>query len=67
MQKKFDLTFNDPKSGQSYHVRELFSDYRELAELEHLCNAAIRQLTIKFEILNDEFKVKYRCSPIHHN
>ncbi len=41
-------------------------DYRELAALEHLYNAAIRQLTIKFEILNDEFKVKYERSPIHH-
>ncbi len=41
-------------------------DYRELAALEHLYNAAIRQLTIKFEILNDEFKVNYERSPIHH-
>ncbi|MBE6541743.1 MAG: GTP pyrophosphokinase family protein [Ruminococcaceae bacterium] len=38
----------------------------ELAELQHLCNAAIKQLTIKFEILNDEFRVKYERSPIHH-
>lgn len=47
-------------------LNELFRDYRELAEMEHLYNAAIRQLTSKFEILNDEFRVKYERSPIHH-
>ncbi|MBQ7930236.1 MAG: hypothetical protein IJ334_04380 [Clostridia bacterium] len=33
-------------------LHDLFRDYRELAEMEHLYNAAIRQLTSKFEILN---------------
>lgn len=47
-------------------LHDLFRDYRELAEMEHLYNAAIRQLTSKFEILNDEFRVKYERSPIHH-
>ena len=47
-------------------LNELFRDYRELAEMEHLYNAAISQLTSKFEILNDEFRVKYERSPIHH-
>ena len=45
-------------------LNELFRDYRELAEMEHLYNAAISQLTSKFEILNDEFRVKYERSPI---
>ena len=47
-------------------LHDLFRDYQELAEMEHLYNAAIRQLTSKFEILNDEFRVKYERSPIHH-
>jgi len=47
-------------------MHDLFRDYRELEEMEHLYNAAIRQLTSKFEILNDEFRVKYERSPIHH-
>ena len=47
-------------------AQELYHDYRELSELEHLYNAAIKQLTIRFEILNDEFKYKYERSPIHH-
>lgn len=49
-----------------FNAHELYHDYRELSELEHLYNAAIKQLTIKFEILNDEFKYKYERSPIHH-
>ncbi len=47
-------------------VPTLYKDYTELVELEHLYNAAIKQLTVKFEILNDEFKVKYERNPIHH-
>ena len=43
-----------------------FAGMRELREMEHLYNAAIRQLTMKFEILNAEFKIKYARSPIHH-
>ena len=71
MKKNTDTISNNPlldKSikDNSIDVYKLFSDYNELAELEHLYNAAIKQLTIKFEILNDEFKVKYERSPIHH-
>lgn len=66
MDRKLDIIVKDKQNGKSYDAHELFSDYREIAELEHLCNAAIKQLTMKFEILNDEFKVKYERSPIHH-
>lgn len=43
-----------------------FAGMRELREMEHLYNSAIRQLTMKFEILNAEFKIKYERNPIHH-
>lgn len=56
----------DMHKNEKTGINELFKNYSELAELEHLCSAAIKQLTIKFEILNDEFKVKYERSPIHH-
>ena len=44
---------------KKYHetrMAERLAELREgeYAEMEHLYNAAIRQLTIKFEILNDE-------------
>lgn len=53
-------------SERKIDTQKLFRDYKELTEMEHLYNSAIKQLTIRFEILNDEFKVKYERSPIHH-
>lgn len=43
-----------------------FAGMRELREMEHLYSAAIRKLTMKFEVLNAEFKIKYARNPIHH-
>ncbi len=42
------------------------SQQQAVFELEHLYQAALKQLRIKFEILGDEFKVQYARSPIHH-
>ena len=60
------LTLRKGDEMTACDAQELYRDYREFAELSHLYQAAIRQLTIKFEILNDEFKYKYERSPIHH-
>jgi len=38
----------------------------EIAMMTNLYDAAVRQLTLKFEILNDEFKAMYARNPIHH-
>ena len=43
-----------------------FHDYHQLQEMEHLYNAAIKQLQLKFDVLNDEFRVNFARSPIHH-
>jgi len=45
---------------------EMFSGYQEMLEMEHLHNAAIRELQIKLETLNDEFRIRRKRSPIHH-
>ena len=66
MNKNAEYLTGEKAAAGSNQALKLFEDYREYAEMEHLYNAAIRQLTIKFEILNDEFKVKYERSPIHH-
>ena len=66
MNKNIEVLIGDKTGGGAADAQKLFENYREYAEMEHLYNAAIRQLTIKFEILNDEFKVKYERSPIHH-
>lgn len=66
MNKNIEVLIGDKAGSGAAEAQRLFENYREYAEMEHLYNAAIRQLTIKFEILNDEFKVKYERSPIHH-
>ena len=66
MNKNTEILISDGQGGAASEAQRLFENYREYAEMEHLYNAAIRQLTIKFEILNDEFRVKYERSPIHH-
>ncbi len=45
---------------------ELFENYQEYLALQHLYQAALKQLQIKFEVLNDEFHVRSGRSPIHH-
>jgi len=44
----------------------VFMQVQELQELQHLHNAAIKELQARLEILNDEFKVKHARNPIHH-
>ncbi len=67
MNNKISIIFRDGDESKQYDdAQTLIADYKELAELEHLYNAAIKQLTIKFEILNDEFRMQYERSPIHH-
>ena len=45
----------------------LQGDSQEIVVMTRLYDAAVRQLVLKFEILNDEFKVLYARNPIHHN
>lgn len=44
----------------------LQGDFQEIVVMTRLYDAAVRQLVLKFEILNDEFKVLYARNPIHH-
>ena len=44
----------------------LQGDSQEIVVMTRLYDAAVRQLVLKFEILNDEFKVMYARNPIHH-
>lgn len=43
----------------------LQGDSQEIVVMTRLYDAAVRQLVLKFEILNDEFKVLYARNPIH--
>ena len=44
----------------------LQGDSQKIVVMTRLYDAAVRQLVLKFEILNDEFKVLYARNPIHH-
>lgn len=39
---------------------------REFIELNQIYNAAIKEISTKFEILDEEFKVNHNHNPIHH-
>ena len=67
MKERF-LTINHPAEPVELppEALELFDDYRKMLEMEHLYNAAIREMQMRFETLNDEFKIKYERNPIHH-
>ena len=44
----------------------LYRNYQEFLQLQHLDNAAIKEIQMRLEVLNDEFSVKFSRSPIHH-
>mgnify|MGYP001099120881 CR=1 FL=1 len=52
--------------GDNASSMELFENYQDYLALQHLYQAALKQLQIKFEVLNDEFRVRSGRSPIHH-
>ena len=47
-------------------VGMLRTDPYEIRLMQNLYDAAVKQLSLKFEILNNEFKVLYARNPIHH-
>ncbi len=49
------------ETGEALHL-----DSRELQRMHTLYDAAVRQLSLKFEILNNEFETLYARNPIHH-
>lgn len=44
----------------------LCNDPYEIQLMQNLYDSAVKQLSLKFEILNNEFKVLYARNPIHH-
>lgn len=60
------MNSNGPVSMHGNEERRLFRDYQEFLQLQHLYNAAIKEIQMRLEVLNDEFKVTYQRSPIHH-
>ena len=53
-----------PLSGEE--AKKMLENYHEIRAMQHLYNAAIKEISTKLEILNDEFKVTHSRNPIHH-
>lgn len=57
---------NERKDKIPEEAIQLFANYKELMELQHLYHSAIREIETKLDILSGEFKVRYERNPIHH-
>lgn len=65
--------FVDPNSNKvSIYVEHILQDDDMIRQLEgyvqmqHMYNAAIREVTAKLQILDEEFQCRYDHNPIHH-
>ena len=43
-----------------------FESAQEFLVMRNLYESAVKQLALKFEVLNSEFNIQYSRSPIHH-
>lgn len=59
-QYKFD------KNRMEMPKDELIQSVKELLEMQQIYSAAIKEVSTKLEILDDEFHVKHEHNPIHH-
>lgn len=46
--------------------QQLYKDYQEYAQLQHLYQSAVKMIQSRLEVLNEEFEVSHSVSPIHH-
>ena len=60
------LTIDEKDTTLVKESELLFNSYQEMMEMQLLYNAAIKQVSTKLEILNEEFNVKHSRNPIHH-
>lgn len=45
---------------------EMIDQLQNFISIEHIYNSAIKEISTKLEILDDEFRIKYEHNPIHH-
>ena len=58
-----DLFQQLPALAENKTLREQFKDF---VSVHQVYSAAIKEVSTKLEILNDEFRVRYNHNPIHH-
>ncbi len=60
-----DLTI-EKKNPRKRSDSPFYSNLHEYLVMQNLYDSAVRQLKLKFEVLNNEFNVLYARNPIHH-
>lgn len=61
----FDQLKFDPREAD-LPVDTMFGMLKEFIEMQQLYRAAVKEMSTKLEILDDEFQIKYAHNPIHH-
>ena len=56
----------DPDSSQALDTKELLSNVTGWFETQQLYNGALKEISTKLEILDEEFQMNYTYNPIHH-
>ncbi len=54
------------KTNRNGDMSAFYGGSRDYLIMMHLYDSAVRQLKLKFEVLNNEFSVMYAHNPIHH-
>lgn len=58
--------FSVDESLLPQHLQILMDDYNEFILMRNTYHSAIREISTKLEVLDDEFHVRYDYNPIHH-
>jgi len=64
--KKSIPLLNSNNSGRQIDLHTFINVSSNYLEMENLYQAAIKEVSTKLEILDDEFNLKYKRNPIHH-
>ena len=66
LMKKSIPLLNTKKPERQIDLHNYINVSSNYLEMENLYQAAIKEISTKLEILDDEFKLKYKRNPIHH-
>ena len=61
-----ETRFPDENVIGENEIGQLYRSYHDFQQLQHLYSAAVREVQMRLEVLNDEFNIMYARSPIHH-
>lgn len=66
IEKKMNYSVFKDIEPQNELQGQILKDTEEFMKLENLYESAIREISTKLEILDDEFQIQFQRNPIHH-